>query len=111
MGKTRTAKTKRSKTGDPVVDQLAVIDAKNMFVGNLISMGWRLACMVIIPIFAGVQLDKHFDTKPQLTLVAFFIAIFGSGVLIYRNYVDMQREQTLSEMKKSKRKLKRSANV
>ncbi len=115
MGKVA-ARMKRttSKTGDPVVDQLAVIDARGMFFSNLVGMGWRLALMVLVPIFIGVQLDKKFDSKPSITLAAFFIAIFGAGYLIARTYQDMQRQQLMDDMKKArraKRKLKRSAGV
>lgn len=111
MGKAAASKRTTSKTGDPVVDQLAVIDAKNMFFGNLIGMGMRLAVMVLIPIIAGVQLDKRLDTSPNFTLGAFFLAIFGASYLIWKTYTGMQREQLLVDMKKSKRKTRRSASV
>lgn len=111
MGKAAQRKRTTFKTGDPVVDQMAVIDAKNMFFGNLIGMGLRLAVMVLIPIIAGVQLDKRLNTSPNFTLGAFFLAIFGASYLIWKTYASMQREQLLADLKKSKRKIKRSASV
>lgn len=111
MGKAAARKRTTSESGDPVVDRLAVIDARNMFFTSLISMGWRLAIMVLVPIFIGVQLDRRLDTKPSFTLAAFFIALIGSAYLIYKNYSDMQREQLLEETKKSKRKVKRNVHA
>lgn len=112
MGKAATRKKRTtSKTGDPVVDQLAVIDARNMFVSNLFGMGWRLAIMILLPIFIGVQIDKKFDTKPSFALAAFFLAIAGASYLIYRTYISMQREQLVKDIKKPKKKSNRSANA
>lgn len=111
MGKAARRTRTTSKTGDPVVDQLAVIDAKNMLFSSLINMGLRLAVMVLVPIFIGVQLDKRLDTSPNFTLGMFFIAIAGASYLIWKTYASMQREQLLADMKKSNRKLKRSARV
>lgn len=111
MGKAASRTRTTSKTGDPVVDQLAVIDARNMLFGNLIGMGWRLAAMVLVPLFLGVQLDKRFDTSPNFTMGAFFLAIAGASYLIWKTYASMQREQLLADMKQSKRKLKRSVRV
>lgn len=93
--------------GDPVVNELAVINARGMFFSNLLGMGWRLALIVLVPIFAAVQLDKKFDSKPSLTLAAFFIAVFGAGMLIARTYNDMARQQALDDAKAAKRKQRR----
>lgn len=113
MGKAAASKRTTKYKGDPVLDQLAVIDARSMFFTNLISMGWRLALMVLVPIFAGVQLDKRFDSTPSLTLAAFFIAIFGASVMIYKTYLEMTERAALDEANKSKRtrKTKRSSDV
>lgn len=115
MGKAAARAKRTSKfKSDPVLDQLAVANAKGMFFTNLFSMGWRLALMVLIPIFVGVQLDKRFDTSPSLTLAAFFIAVFGASLLIARTYQDITRQQLLDEQKQAKRKLrlrKRRKNV
>lgn len=112
MGKAATRKKRTtSKTGDPVVDQLAVVGARNMFVSNLFGMGWRLAIIVLAPIFIGVQLDKKFDTKPSFALTAFFLSIAAASWLIYRTYSEMQREQMLKDTKQSKKKLNRRKNA
>lgn len=110
MGNNAARKRTTSKTGDPVVDQLAVIDARSMFFGSLVSMGMRLALIVLLPILLGVQLDKKFDTAPNFTMGAFFLAIFGSSYLIWSTYNNIQREQLLADMKKSKKR-KRGAHA
>lgn len=101
--------------GDPVVNELAVINARGMMLSNILGIGWRLALIVLVPIFVAVQLDKKFDTKPSLTLAAFFIAIFGAGVMIAKTFNELSRRQMLDDAKEEKRKkrrlLKRRKNV
>lgn len=80
---------KKRFKNDPLVDDFAVASAKNMLLGNIVNMGLRLAIMILLPIFIGVKLDERFDSKPSLTLGAFFIAIFGASLLIYRTYSEM----------------------
>lgn len=101
----------KKKYTDPAVDQLAVVDARSLLLSNIISMGWQLAVMVLLPLFIGVQIDRRFDTAPNFTLGAFFIAVFGSGYLIWRTYNTMRREQLVADIKRAKRKTKRSMNA
>lgn len=112
MGKAASKRPTKFK-GDPVQDQLKVINARSMLVTNMISMGWRLAIMVLLPIFIGAQLDKRFDSSPSLTLAAFFIAVFGASMLIYKTYNEMNTLQAIDDARKAKRsmKRKRSTNV
>lgn len=113
MGKSKPRPRKSSATSDPVLDELAVIDAKGMFYGSLLGLGWRLAIMVLLPIFIGVQLDKRFDSAPSITLAAFFVAIFGAGVMVNKMYKEINAEQALMDKKYAKRsrKLKRTKNA
>lgn len=93
------------------MDKLAVYEARSILFGSMISIGWRLAIMVLLPIFIGTRLDERFDTSPSYTLAAFFIAMMGSALLIYRTYNDLQREALMNEAKKSKPKVKRTKNA
>lgn len=102
MGKITSLKRKRyPRYVDPVADQLPTFDAKTMLVSNMISMGWRLAIMVLLPIFIGVQIDKKLDSSPSVTLAAFFIAIFGAGMLIYKTFTDMNANVELDDKKEA----------
>lgn len=101
MGKINSLKKRpKSKFVDPALDQLTVIDARSMLITNLISMGWRLAIMVLLPIFIGIQIDKKLNSSPSVTLAAFFIALFGAGILIYRTYVELTPQSTSTESSK-----------
>lgn len=94
---------------DPLTDDFAMASAKNMLIGNLVNMGLRLAVMILLPIYIGVQLDKRFDSTPSLTLGAFFIAIIGASLLIYRTYTEMaaQAETPTAPNKPKKLRLKK----
>ena len=113
MGKAAARKRTTIKNSDPGVDALAMYGARNMLVANMMSMGWRLAIMVLLPIFIGVQLDKRFDSEPSLTLAAFFISIFGASMLIYRTFNELTTQAALEDAKKNKRKktVTRKTNV
>jgi F0F1-type ATP synthase assembly protein I len=111
MGKAaKRARKTTSAVNDPTQDYMAVIQAKQQFVGTAINMGWRLALMVLIPIFIGLWLDKRFDTAPSITLAAFFIALFGAGVMIYRTYKELMADVDMSTEPRVKR-LKRNKNA
>ncbi|MFZ1324167.1 MAG: AtpZ/AtpI family protein [Candidatus Saccharimonadales bacterium] len=114
MGKAAARKKTTTSADDPALDYLPVFDARQMLLGNLISMGWRLLLTVLIPIFIGVQLDRKFDTSPSLTLAAFFIAIFASGTLIYKTYNELNLQAAKEEAdkaRKTNKKVKRSKNA
>lgn len=112
MGKVAAPKRRTSYAdSDPALDYLAAFDARAQLVGAGLSIGWRLAVMVLLPLFIGVQLDRRFDSSPSLTLAAFFIAIFGAGMLIYRTYQEYVAQAAEAEAAKSKRKPKKGART
>ncbi len=104
MGKAASSKQTTTKNSDPALDALAMFNARNMMVSEIVTMGWKLAIMILIPIFIGTQLDNRFDTKPSFTLAAFFIAIFGASLLIYKTYNELNAQAALEEANNSKQK-------
>ena len=48
------------------------------------NMSWQLAIVVLVPILGGVKLDDVLDMSPLLTLVGFFIAMAGTGAVVWR---------------------------
>lgn len=61
---------------------------KSQFYMATLNMSWQLLLVVLIPVIAGVQLDKKFDTSPVFTIVGFIIALAGVVVVVWRQ---MQR--------------------
>jgi hypothetical protein len=59
-------------------------NGKQAFVAAAITMSWQLAIVVLIPIIAGVKLDKAAGTSDIYTLCGLGIAIIGSGVVMWR---------------------------
>jgi len=49
-----------------------------------LSMSWQLAIVVLVPIFAGYQADKHFGTLPVWTAVGFVLAMALMAVVVWR---------------------------
>jgi hypothetical protein len=89
-------KTTTPAKGDPV-KTIELMNIRNKLVASLAGLGWRMAIMVATPIFIGVKLDEKFNTKPSYSLAAFFIAIAGSGYLIYQAYHDIETERLEEE--------------
>lgn len=48
-----------------------------------LNMSWQLAAVVLIPVIAGVQLDKIFDTS-FLLFVGLGVALLGSIAVMWR---------------------------
>lgn len=68
---------------DEVDAYLARVNARSMFVGSSLNMGWRLAVMVVIPIVFGVKLDEYYKSEPSYTLTGIMIAAFGACVVVW----------------------------
>ncbi|HEX5447627.1 MAG TPA: hypothetical protein VFW90_00240 [Candidatus Saccharimonadales bacterium] len=47
-----------------------------------LDMSWRLALVVLVPIIAGFELDKHLGIGPALTITGFLIAMVGVYVIL-----------------------------
>lgn len=54
------------------------------FVGMALNMSWQLAIVIFVPILAGVQLDKHFDTSYLYTFIGLGIAVVASTLVMWR---------------------------
>ena len=85
-----TKTTAPSKTPSPTggskqtTDNSSYRDARRDFAIAVMNMSWQLAIVVLVPIIAGYQLDKVFDTAPLLVLVGFFIAMGGTAAVVWR---------------------------
>lgn len=99
------AKRRRSAR-DPALDYLPVFDARAQLFNSMLSIGWRLALSVLIPVFTGIWLDNRYDTKPSFTLSAFFIAIFLSGLMIAKMYKELKVDIEKLEAPKKQRMIK-----
>lgn len=105
----RQAAAKATTTSnDAISDEIGristIADAKRMLLVSTIDMSWRLALVVLVPVFIGIWADSRFDTKPALSLAAFVLAIAGASVLIARTYKQLQAQA--DKLPKSKRKPK-----
>jgi len=58
---------------------------KRQFVALALTMSWQLAVVVIVPVVAGVQLDKHMAGNSYVwTFVGLGVALLGSGAVMWR---------------------------
>jgi len=87
---TQTTKSGKSKQDD----QLSAIASsqRNVFLALAFNMSWQLAIVVLVPILAGVKLDKALGTHQLLTFVGLGLAVVGAAAVMWRA---MQRANRL----------------
>ena len=93
---------------DDVEQKLATLVAKRQFLAATSNMGWRLALTVIIPIVGGVKIDEHFNTAPSFTLLGLMLAAVAGCTAVWATIKEVNREQTVVDTPKSKRRIKRA---
>jgi len=48
--------------------------------GPLLNMGWAVALSTLIPLGAGILLDRHFDTAPLFILSGALVGIIAGTI-------------------------------
>lgn len=101
MGK---AKKRHANVDDPLMDYVPEFNAGGQLLASMLSIGWRLALTVLIPVFIGLWADNKFGTKPSFALAAFFIAIAASGLVIARSYKEINEQMLAADTSTKKKK-------
>ena len=82
--------------------------ARQQFLVLAATMSWQLAVVVLVPIIAGVELDKHTNSASTYLFVGLAVAVVGSVLIMWRT---MQAANALPVPKLSaaqKRAIKKS---
>lgn len=58
------------------------IDPRKFFIMAALDMSWRLAIVVLVPVIAGVELDKHYHKTPLFTIIGFALAAIGVTLVL-----------------------------
>lgn len=64
-------------------------EAQQFLVGSVVSMGWQLAVVVLLPLIGGNIIDKKAGTLPWFTLIGLFIAMAGMIIVVSRALKDV----------------------
>lgn len=56
----------------------------SVFISMALSMTWRLAIVVLVPILGGFYLDQWLNTTPVFTIVGFFLAMIGIALVFWQ---------------------------
>jgi len=57
---------------------------RGQFLNMALNMSWQLAVVVLVPILAGVRLDKAFGASELYTLLGLGVALVGSVAVMWR---------------------------
>lgn len=72
-------------------DKTSGTEAQQFLVGSVVSMGWQLAVVVLLPLIGGNIIDKQAGTLPWFTLLGLFIAMAGMIVVVSRSLKDVNK--------------------
>ena len=80
-----------------------VFDAKQKFIAATLNLSWRLALTVLIPLLAGIWLDKKFDSAPSYTITGFMLAIVFGCMAVWQTVKEVNQLQAEEENKGKKK--------
>lgn len=60
------------------------VNTRSVFVTMALTMTWQLAIAVLVPIFAGSQLDSYLGTGSTYTFIGLGVALIGSIAVMWR---------------------------
>jgi hypothetical protein len=63
-----------------------VRDAKRAFILGLLDLSWKMAAVMLLPIFVGLYIDSRSDQGQTFTLLGFVVGMIGA-VLVIRSIV------------------------
>jgi F0F1-type ATP synthase assembly protein I len=61
-----------------------VANQRSQFLVMALNMSWQLAVVILVPVVAGTQLDKAFNTSNVYTFVGLGVALLGSIAVMWR---------------------------
>lgn len=61
----------------------------------LIEIGFLIAVPLIVLALLGRMLDKKLDTSPLFLIIAIFLSITISGILVWRNVKEFEKQSHL----------------
>ncbi len=78
----------------------AAMFARQKFIGATINLSWRLALTVLIPLIAGIQLDKKLDSSPSFVITGFMLAIVFGCMTVWQAVKEVNKSQAEESRKK-----------
>jgi F0F1-type ATP synthase assembly protein I len=58
---------------------------QQQFITSAVSMSWQLAIVFLLPVIAGIELDKHLKSSPVCTLIGLVVAIAAAAIVVWRS--------------------------
>jgi uncharacterized membrane protein len=80
---------------------------RSQFLVLAANMTWQLALVVMVPVIAGVELDKHFGTKYVCTFIGLGMALLGSAAIMWRTMQVANRLPVPKLTEKEKRAIRK----
>jgi hypothetical protein len=76
--------TTPTPTKGEVKSSASAINQRSFFLSTVLNMSWQLAIVVLVPILAGVWLDKGLKTGDAYTFGGLGLAVLGSIAVMWR---------------------------
>lgn len=95
---------RKADSATVVTDELqavsAMVDARQLFFSEVFGLSWRLAFTVLVPLIAGIQLDKRYASEPLYTLIGLGLAFVLGSVTVWVTY---KRVNAMQQVESNKR--------
>jgi F0F1-type ATP synthase assembly protein I len=69
-------------------------DEKEIYksIAPFLNLGLQMAMTIVLFVFGGWWLDKHFDTSPLWTLILTAVGIFGAFYSFIRKVINIEKK-------------------
>lgn len=102
MKKAAAKKTTTNTAGSDLEQYVEAFGARQQFLGAVMSLSWRLAFTVLIPVVVGVKVDQYFSSSPSYTLVGLMLAAVGGSIAVWDTVKEVNATQSGSDKEKKK---------
>jgi F0F1-type ATP synthase assembly protein I len=102
MKRAAAKKTTTDTAGSDLEQYIESLNAKQQFLGAVMSLSWRLAFTILIPVVIGVKLDQSFDSAPSYTLAGLMLAAIGGSISVWDTVKEVNATQSESDKEKNK---------
>jgi hypothetical protein len=84
MNKNAPTKSTPSPTTSKVQNSTETVSPGKEFLMANLSMSWKLAIVVMVPIVGGFKLDEKLGWTPTLTILGFVLAMAGTAFVLWQ---------------------------
>jgi F0F1-type ATP synthase assembly protein I len=92
--------TTTDTAGSDLEQYVEAFGARQQFLGAVMSLSWRLAFTILIPVIVGIKMDQYFNSSPSYTLAGLMLAALGGSIAVWDTVKEVNATQSESDKEK-----------